>query len=776
MQTKYPVKSICQAYLTPSESGFSSLEQFFTGILGLTDYSWTHLVDELKYLKDAASSTGFDKIRGLYGLIDGSIDRNDHENIRLMRQEFDQHALIYADVNGGHKWCNISQCLWASATTIRGRTSLNDLYKDLKDFFVNVLGVSELSLDMMLDELIEKGNNKQASVTEIKETLWALASFVSSNTPISSSEKLSNSRVLPVRYPNEQVILRTSRAEFGIVDRQRLGDFFAGKANLLDFSLEEVRLLKPFFAWARLESRYLSRMVKERTCANGGEPTLLTSRNRNIGPKAAAFFRIARHYNSPRVRENDSSLHDILKRARVYETDGISSELVLSQGGREVTVQIEHGEFHISEASGLEIYVPRDPSSQDFSYLAKLPPRLFQWIMTPPDDTQMREDIDPEAVLIVTKVLNANSSSVDWILEEAGIVGEAEEEYIDGGEEYIDGGEEYIDGGEEYIDGEEEYIDGEEEYIDGEEEYIDGEDGADVSPTSSNDVVRSSEAILTPDTVETAQSSHARVVSDVVYRHSHAGLAAASSPAIFRIEPQSPAPTPARVSSYIGLGQETTPSIGVDEGTRYIALLDNMINKARSMLIPTLGPFNMAHLLQSLPEVDNEAIEYPAADLRFRSSTQRERDFKIGAAGELFSTIRKYVKVHPAYASMDPWRGQETADIVYEDISGVLTDLLIDKGYLDPDRWQDQQPKYYIEVKSTTGPCHTPFFMSRHQFKRMKRLSARPDRVYIVFRVFNVGTDTTPGLRIYINPEMMRKSHHLVFTPTWSVVPGKGER
>ena len=167
---------------------------------------------------------------------------------------------------------------------------MNDQYEDLKDFFVNVLGVSELSLDMMLDELIEKGN-RQAPVAEIKETLWALTSFLSSNTPISTSRKLIDSRVLPVMYPNGQVILRTSRAEFGIVDRQRLGDSFAGKANLLDFSLEEVRLLKPFFVWTCLEPRYLSRMVKEITSADGGKLVPLTSRKRNIGSKAAALFR-----------------------------------------------------------------------------------------------------------------------------------------------------------------------------------------------------------------------------------------------------------------------------------------------------------------------------------------------------------------------------------------------------------------------------------------------------------------------------------------------------
>lgn len=35
--------------------------------------------------------------------------------------------------------------------------------------------------------------------------------------------------------------------------------------------------------------------------------------------------------------------------------------------------------------------------------------------------TQIREAVESEAVLVVTKILNANLMSVNWILEEAGI-------------------------------------------------------------------------------------------------------------------------------------------------------------------------------------------------------------------------------------------------------------------------------------------------------------------------------------------------------------------
>lgn len=141
------------------------------------------------------------------------------------------------------------------------------------------------------------------------------------------------------------------------------------------------------------------------------------------------------------------------------------------------------------------------------------------------------------------------------------------------------------------------------------------------------------------------------------------------------------------------------------------------------------------------------------------------------------STIRKYVKVHQQYTSMDDWNGRETADITYNDKYGVLTDLLIGQGYLTPNRWRGRRPMYYIEVKATTGHCGMRFFMSKHQYKRMERLSDTaqgsppPNSIYVVFRVFDVGMGT-PGLRIYVDPEAMRRTGDLVFTTeSWSVVP-----
>lgn len=66
---------------------------------------------------------------------------------------------------------------------------------------------------------------------------------------------------------------------------------------------------------------------------------------------------------------------------------------------------------------------------------------------------------------------------------------------------------------------------------------------------------------------------------------------------------------------------------------------------------------------------------------------------------------------------MAPWNGTETADITYQDTEGDLTALLVNCRYLDGELWRGARPRYLIEVKSTTGPCGVPFYMSKGQYQ-----------------------------------------------------------
>lgn len=162
------------------------------------------------------------------------------------------------------------------------------------------------------------------------------------------------------------------------------------------------------------------------------------------------------------------------------------------------------------------------------------------------------------------------------------------------------------------------------------------------------------------------------------------------------------------------------------------------------------------------------------------------------------SKIRQYANIHANYIGLRNWDVKETSDIVYNDVKGVFTTFLIDKGYLSKAGWQGRTPKYYIEVKTTTEQCKKPFFVSKGQFKRVSTMlpmrfsgillispkmrestngasgNQNQSVIYTVFRVYNLGKNTT-ALKIYIDPEEHRRTNTLRFSEEgWTVVPSVG--
>jgi len=81
--------------------------------------------------------------------------------------------------------------------------------------------------------------------------------------------------------------------------------------------------------------------------------------------------------------------------------------------------------------------------------------------------------------------------------------------------------------------------------------------------------------------------------------------------------------------------------------------------------------------------------------------------------------MRQLVTVHPNYRGMASWDEPETSDIVYTDTNSHLTRLLIRLGYLDV-IWNESEPEYFIEVKTTTGNCADRFFMSYNQYNMVR--------------------------------------------------------
>ncbi|KAG7284334.1 hypothetical protein NEMBOFW57_010706 [Staphylotrichum longicolle] len=656
-------------------------------------------------------------MRGLYECLLGmrliGISAND------LKQIFEDEALICGLDN---TWYTARDCLWSSTTTIRGKLVLNSLYGDLRDFFVGSLGISELTPELVYDKLTAQ-DGPELSIEEAKETLVAFNAFLSAG---------------------------SGTKGFALMDRKLLGEDFAAVAKFLDFGMDEIRILQPLIQWLGLGDRYLSSTVKEITCADRESTRPISFPHRDIRRKAHALLR-------PRASYDQNELYALLRNSETLETEAITAELSLNQDNKVLKVTKESASLHIQhDTDGLKIYVPRDRRNQEVCFNSKLPRRLCEWMMADPT-TQIAGAVSSDAVTVIQSVLSAQPFALDDILDEHGIV-EAD-------------------------------IDEDDTEIPVADEDYDEEGDAETENTgagANDDLLARPETPPSRETPPSAPSSN-----------NTPGMAT----------PPSSVASPEVISaSYVTTRSNHAVSrprlrpmdaYGVVEGPgdSYSSLLQNVVDHAERAGFPSRGVFDMSVLdaaLSGSPGNHGTATKV----FRLLSTSGPERDKQVGAAGELFvfemlsrlqprltgfsqanweSTIRHYASAHPNYANMTRWTGKETADITYHDVDGVFTSLLIDKGYLDAGTWAHARPRYFIEVKTTTGSYRTPFFMSKYQYQRMHDNSHHDnsscDTVYVIFRVFKLGTDDT-GVRILVDPESMRLRNELSFTAeSWSVVP-----
>ncbi|OXV09681.1 hypothetical protein Egran_02556, partial [Elaphomyces granulatus] len=791
MESKYPLKSLYESYFNQDNGNGANLTAFFEKTLSIPNASTEHFLEELKTLK-STQCTDFDRINRIYESIDRMRKTITSAAINSLKNAFKDEALIYVVINGNSSWVHISQCLWSTATHIPEKIALNDQYCDSaaqEDFFVDFLGVQTLTLQMVIDKLKGQGAG-QLSVKEIKQTIWVLNSFLQSETEYPNPEPILKSHIFPVRDPDGQVELCTSAMAFAIADRKHLYDLFSNKAKIFDFNLNDVSRLEPFLKWAGLENRYLSCSVKEISTLCGDSNRRMSNPDRDISRKSHGLLRIAVHFRSPRVQNGQhDAFYEILKRAETRETDGICSELRLNQGVRNFKVETGRSELHIGgNESELKVYVPLDEKSQELCFSSGLSKGLLEWIMTDPL-TQICGRLSDKALYVMQQVLGARKIIVSEILDRQGIVSvEAPDDY--------------------------------------DLEQPLGAPLAVVTPTPTNHDIS---GLVTPneihgdseapvlDTVATPTTPTPAVNYDisapVTPNEFYDFQSDSETPAL-----NTPASSISSPPSRVNVGWSNDPFIATPPRAvpvsqahsadytgrlqltdlQYRSLLDRVIAAARRTTFPSRGAFDMSALGASL--TDN-VLSYVEEPFRLHSDISRfERDKMIGAAGELFvfeilshlhpgltnfsrgnwqSTIRKYVTIHQEYSNMDPWNGRETTDIRYDDHDGILTSLFIEKEYLSS-VWAGRRPKYFIEVKSTTGPCHTPFFMSKNQYQMMQDMSNgesgldHPDCIYVVFRVFNLGRESI-DMRLYVDPDVMRARRKLLFTAeSWTIVPGPG--
>lgn len=207
------------------------------------------------------------------------------------RFAFEESALIYdATQHDESGWYKTSDCLWSSEVAIRGKAILDGCWEAQKSFFIDKLGVKLPTLQIVYDELRQSPQN---SISDMKIAILLFNSFLETEQTYSlDPEPIRKANIFPVRDSNGTTVLSSTDVDFAIGDREKLKLYFQGKISLLDFDLEDVCRLKPFFEWANLQDRYLSSSVEEVTSISEEGGTPISSHNRDLKFKA---YHIARY-------------------------------------------------------------------------------------------------------------------------------------------------------------------------------------------------------------------------------------------------------------------------------------------------------------------------------------------------------------------------------------------------------------------------------------------------------------------------------------------------
>ena len=269
--------------------------------------------------------------------------------------------------------------------------------------------------------------------------------------------------------------------------------------------------------------------------------------------------------------------YQVLRETEILETEGISLDLSLHHDGVTHVVPGEAIPLHIDERpSGLKIYIPRKKDDRDYAFSSVLPRRLFEHMMIDPA-TNIAEKSTKDGISAIKDVLLAPRSRMTIALDDNGIAPVTVENVDPEPETEMPNSE-----------GEGEY-----EVVD----VGDDEEGTD-------DSLSAAVSSLTVTSVPLGQQRRVNQAPVTSFRD-----AADISP-----------------SSSRGSSPTALPRASLQ---RYTELLGTVISAARSSTFPRNDPSEIrsARILHGSSHV----VDHGLFNLN-----QLERDFRIGAAGELY--------------------------------------------------------------------------------------------------------------------------------------------
>ncbi|OCL08177.1 hypothetical protein AOQ84DRAFT_407370 [Glonium stellatum] len=359
-----------------------NLAEFFRAFLGVRDATLRDVLDELAAIRYCATcllhEDKLSKAAEIYQYLHNNYWSDD--DLKLIRQEFSQRELIITPEG----WRTSSSCLWVSPPPTPGYEAIWRLYPSLGPFFVNGLRIKTASISMLVTELAKLVKEEFPPMKQVRELVMQMGMLISLHgfdANVGEAMKdLQKLKFLPMKLPNNSLVLKGIDDDFAILDHARFGNALKLRSVVLDFSLEESQALDALFRALGLVDRYLSNAVKEISTIGDGavENPVLT---KEMKEKAYALYCCATKFKSPKTLHRNTNLFEQLSNLQICTSNNISTNLVLDLKNEQSMVKSNRIYVYSTTLEGkLIIYLPKNHREQKICYRSQLP-GLFREIL-----------------------------------------------------------------------------------------------------------------------------------------------------------------------------------------------------------------------------------------------------------------------------------------------------------------------------------------------------------------------------------------------------------
>ena len=178
---------------------------------------------------------------------------------------------------GQEQWCSPSSCIWVESTRITGKIAIASEFPQQEDFFIGTLQVQEANKSTYIMELVTLCHvSSDPSISQVKTLLEEINSWDPCESDLDDLKPLS---ILPIKEPQGELMLLNLEDHFVLFDRQSHADIFQGNVPHLDFDMQKLHLLRPIISALGLETRYTSRLMKEKTSAQHARKEMTLTRD-----------------------------------------------------------------------------------------------------------------------------------------------------------------------------------------------------------------------------------------------------------------------------------------------------------------------------------------------------------------------------------------------------------------------------------------------------------------------------------------------------------------